>query len=119
MYIWNKQTATGAILDRRHINCYFLIKELQGSGLVINSTSCIPFENPRAGIRVLAITSQDYKQIIFRDIVGYCFLRNIASTQSYPSTYDVWRIKYMSLNRDISSVCLFFLLFLVHRVQEK
>ena len=33
---------------------------------------------PRAGIRVLAFTSQDYKQIIFRDIVSYCFLRNIA-----------------------------------------
>ena len=34
------------------------------------------------------------------------------SLTSYPSTYDVWRIKYISLNRDISSVCLFFFFFL-------
>ena len=52
MYIWNKQTATGAILDRLHINCYFLIKELKGAGLVMfslkNITSCIPYEKSRA-----------------------------------------------------------------------
>ena len=70
MYIWNKQTATGAILDRRHINYYFLIKEPKGVGLVKETLLAVSrvrnhvlkawkFCNPRAGIRVLAITSQD------------------------------------------------------------
>ena len=56
------------------------------------------FCNPRARIRVLAITTQDYKQIISQDIVGYCIFF-LARYKNYPNlTYDVWGIKYISLN---------------------
>ena len=56
------------------------------------------FCNPRARIRVLAITSQDYKKIISQDIVGYCIFF-FCPLQHYPNlTYDVWGIKYISLN---------------------
>ena len=88
MYIRNKQTAAGTILDRWHIYCCFLIKELKGRewlSLNKNSLTVSRLSNHfshllkawnsatsawGSGSLLLLVKT---KQIISQDVVSYCF----------------------------------------------